>query len=88
MQNKGNLFQVWNGRADFVPDLRSRAKWAGNSPNAYTHAYMPERSLEPRCFVTGQADAARQAYEARIQREADLKKIDDELAALADLDLL
>ena len=87
MQNKCNLFQVWNGRADFVPDLRSRAKWAGNSPNAYTHAYMPERSLEPRCFVTGQADAARQAYEARVKRDAQREQLAKRIAELQKLGL-
>ena len=65
-----------------------RSSWQAMDSKAFSRSYEPETRPEFRCFVMGQADAARQAYEARIQREADLRKIDDELAALADLDLL
>jgi hypothetical protein len=54
---------------------------------AFTRSYEPETRPEFRVYVTGQADAAKRDYEARVKREADLQKIAEGMARLRELGL-
>ena len=64
-----------------------RSSWAAMDTKAFTRSYEPETRPEFRVYVTGQADAAKRAYEARLKREADLQKIADGMAELRELGL-
>ncbi len=58
------------------------SSWRSMDTLAYSHSYEPETRPEFRVYVTGQADAAKREYEARVKREADLQKIADGMARL------
>ena len=64
-----------------------RSSWAAMDSKAFTRSYEPETRPEFRCYVTGQADAAKRDYEARVKREADLQKIAEGMAKLRELGL-
>ena len=64
-----------------------RSSWAAMDTKAFTRSYEPETRPEFRVYVTGQADAAKRDYEARLKREADLQKIADGMAELRELGL-
>ena len=64
-----------------------RSSWAAMDSKAFTRSYEPETRPEFRVYVTGQADAAKRDYEARVKREADLQKIADGMARLRELGL-
>jgi hypothetical protein len=64
-----------------------RSSWAAMDSKAFTRSYEPETRPEFRVYVTGQADAAKRDYEARLKREADLQKIADGMARLRELGL-
>ena len=64
-----------------------RSSWAAMDSKAFTRSYQPETRPEFRVYVTGQADAAKRDYEARLKREADLQKIADGMARLRELGL-
>ena len=64
-----------------------RSSWAAMDSKAFTRSYEPETRPEFRVYVTGQADAAKRDYEARLKREADLQKIADGMAELRELGL-
>jgi len=64
-----------------------RSSWAAMDTKAFTRSYEPETRPEFRCYVTGQADAAKRDYEARVKREADLQKIAEGMAKLRELGL-
>jgi len=64
-----------------------RSSWAAMDSKAFTRSYEPETRPEFRVYVTGQAEAAQQAYEARVKREADLQKIAEGMAKLRELGL-
>ena len=59
-----------------------RSSWAAMDSKAFSRSYEPETRPEFRVYVTGQADAAKRDYEARLKREADLQKIADGMARL------
>lgn len=52
-----------------------RSSWAAMDTLAFSRSYEPEARPEYRCFVSGQADAAKQAYEARLKREAQIQAL-------------
>ena len=64
-----------------------RSSWAAMDSKAFTRSYEPETRPEFRCYVTGQANAAKRDYEARLKREADLQKIAEGMARLRELGL-
>ena len=64
-----------------------RSSWAAMDSKAFSRSYEPETRPEFRVYVTGQADAAKRDYEARLKREADLQKIADGMARLRELGL-
>ena len=64
------------------------SSWQAMDYKAYTYSYQPETRPEFRVYVTGQADACQRDYDAQVKRDEELRKIDEELSALADLDLL
>jgi len=64
-----------------------RSSWAAMDSKAFSRSYEPETRPEFRVYVTGQADAAKREYEARVKREADLQKIADGMARLRELGL-
>ena len=64
-----------------------RSSWAAMDTQAFSRSYEPETRPEFRVYVTGQADAAKRDYEARVKREADLQKIADGMARLRKLGL-
>ena len=64
-----------------------RSSWAAMDTQAFSRSYEPETRPEVRVYVTGQADAAKRDYEARVKREADLQKIADGMARLRKLGL-
>ena len=64
-----------------------RSSWAAMDTKAFSRSYEPETRPEFRVYVTGQADAAKRDYEARLKREADLQKIADGMAELRELGL-
>ena len=64
-----------------------RSSWAAMDSKAFTRSYEPETRPEFRVYVTGQADAAKRDYEARVKREADLQKIAEGMARLRELGL-
>ena len=64
------------------------SSWAAMDRKAFTRSYEPETRPEFRCYVTGQANAAKRDYEARLKREADLQKIADGMARLRELGLV
>ncbi len=64
-----------------------QSSWRSMDTLAYSHSYEPETRPEFRVYVTGQADAAKRDYEARLKREADLQKIADGMAELRELGL-
>ena len=65
-----------------------RSSWAAMDSKAFSRSYEPETRPEFRVYVTGQADAAKREYEARVKREADLQKIAEGMAELRELGLL
>ena len=65
-----------------------RSSWQAMDSKAFTRSYEPETRPEFRVYVTGQADAAKRDYEARLKRETDLQKIADGMAELRELGLL
>ena len=64
------------------------SSWQAMDSKAYSYSYQPETRPEFRCYVSGQATAWKADYEATLKRDEDLRRIDEELAALAELDLL
>ncbi len=64
-----------------------RSSWAAMDTKAFSRSYEPETRPEFRCYVGGQADAAKRDYEARVKREADLQRIADGMARLRELGL-
>ena len=64
-----------------------RSSWAAMDSKAFSRSYEPESRPEFRVYVTGQADAAKRDYEARVKREADLQKIAEGMARLHELGL-
>ena len=64
-----------------------RSSWAAMDTQAFSRSYEPETRPEFQVYVTGQADAAKRDYEARVKREADLQKIADGMARLRKLGL-
>ena len=64
-----------------------RSSWTAMDTGAYSRSYEPETRPEFRVYVTGQADAAKRDYEARVKREADLQKIAEGMARLRELGL-
>jgi len=64
-----------------------RSSWQAMDSKAFTRSYEPETRPEFRVYVTGQADAAKRDYEARLKREADLQKIAEGMARLRELGL-
>ena len=64
-----------------------RSSWAAMDTLAFSRSYEPESRPEFRVYVTGQADAAKRDYEARVKREADLQKIAEGMARLRELGL-
>ena len=63
------------------------SSWQAMDSKAFTRSYEPETRPEFRVYVTGQADAAKRDYEARLKRETDLQKIADGMAELRELGL-
>tara|TARA_R100000458_G_scaffold51500_1_gene52406 strand:- start:1239 stop:1481 length:243 start_codon:yes stop_codon:yes gene_type:complete len=63
------------------------SSWHSMDSKAYSRSYEPETRPDFRVYVTGQAEAAQQAYEARIKRDADLQKIAEGMARLRKLGL-
>ena len=64
------------------------SSWRSMDSMAYSRSYEPETRPDFHVYVSGQATAWKADYEARLKRDEDLRRIDEELAALADLDLL
>ena len=64
-----------------------RSSWAAMDTGAYSRSYEPDTRPEFRVYVTGQANAAKRDYEARVKREADLQKIAEGMARLRELGL-
>lgn len=51
------------------------SSWRSMDSMAYSHSYEPETRPEFQCYVSGQADAMQQAYEATQKKEAMLKAL-------------
>ena len=64
-------------RKHIVP--MGKHKPLGSSWQSFDHAYgrglMPETRPEFRCYVTGQAEAAKRDYDARLKREAQMQAL-------------
>ena len=64
------------------------SSWAAMDRKAFTRSYEPETRPEFRCYVTGQADAAKRDYEARIKRDAQMQALLDLKQRMLDKNLL
>ena len=51
------------------------SSWRSMDTQAYSRSYEPETRPEFRCYVSGQAAAMQQAYEAKQKKEAMLKAL-------------
>ena len=65
-----------------------RSSWAAMDTKAFTRSYEPETRPEFRVYVTGQADAAKRDYEARLKREAQMQALLDLKQRMLDKNLL
>jgi hypothetical protein len=65
-----------------------RSSWAAMDSKAFSRSYEPETRPEFRCYVTGQADAAKRDYEARLKREAQMQALLDLKQRMLDKNLL
>ena len=61
------------------------SSWRSMDTQAYSYAYQPESRPEFRCYVTGQAKAMADEYEAMLERKATLKVLDEVEALLKTL---
>ena len=64
------------------------SSWAAMDRKAFSRVYEPETRPEFRCYVTGQADAAKRDYEARIKRDAQMQALLDLKQRMLDKNLL
>tara|TARA_B100001063_G_C16690614_1_gene516853 strand:- start:71 stop:307 length:237 start_codon:yes stop_codon:yes gene_type:complete len=53
------------------------SSWRSMDSMAYSRSYEPETRADFRCYVTGQAKAMADEYEAMLEREATLKVLND-----------
>ena len=65
-----------------------RSSWAAMDSKAFSRSYEPETRPEFRVYVTGQADAAKRDYEARIKRDAQMQTLLDLKQRMLDKNLL
>tara|TARA_R110002050_G_scaffold243067_2_gene379446 strand:- start:1498 stop:1740 length:243 start_codon:yes stop_codon:yes gene_type:complete len=65
-----------------------RSSWQAMDTQAYSRSYEPETRPEFRCYVTGQAEAAQQAYEAKLKREAQVQALLELKQRMLDKNLL
>ena len=65
-----------------------RSSWAAMDSKAFTRSYEPETGPEFRVYVTGQADAMKAEYEARLKREAQMQALLDLKQRMLDKNLL
>ena len=63
------------------------SSWRSMDSMAYSRSYEPETRPEFRCYVTGQADAAKREYEARVKRDAQREQLAKCIAELQELGL-
>jgi hypothetical protein len=61
------------------------SSWRSMDSMAYSRSYEPETRPEFRCYVTGQAKAMADEYEAMLERKATLKVLDEVEALLKTL---
>ena len=54
-----------------------QSSWRSMDTMAFSHSYEPETRPEFQCYVTGQAKAMADEYEAMLEREATLKVLND-----------
>ena len=64
-----------------------RSSWAAMDSKAFTRSYEPETRPAFRVYVTGQADAAKREYEARVKRDAQREQLAKRIAELQELGL-
>ena len=64
-----------------------RSSWQAMDSKAFSRVYEPETRPEFRVYVTGQADAAKRDYEARIKRDAQREQLAKRIAELQELGL-
>ena len=64
-----------------------RSSWQAMDTGAYSRSYEPETRPEFRVYVTGQADAAKRDYEARVKRDAQREQLAKRIAELQELGL-
>ena len=64
------------------------SSWRSMDSMAYSRSYEPETRPEFRCYVTGQAEAAQQAYEAKLKREAQVQALLELKQRMLDKNLL
>ena len=64
------------------------SSWQAMDSKAFSRVYEPETRPEFRCYVTGQADAAKRDYEARIKRDAQMQALLDLKQRMLDKNLL
>ncbi len=76
-------------RKQYIP--MGKHKPLGSSWKSFDHAYgrglMPETRPEFRCYVGGQADAAKRDYQARLKRDAQREQLAKRIAELQELGL-
>ena len=64
-----------------------RSSWQAMDSKAFSRSYEPETRPEFRVYVTGQADAAKCDYEARVKRDAQREQLAKRIAELQELRL-
>ena len=64
-----------------------RSSWQAMDSKAFTRSYEPETRPEFRCYVGGQADAAKRDYQARLKRDAQREQLAKRIAELQELGL-
>ena len=63
------------------------SSWRSMDSKAYSRSYEPETRPEFRVYVTGQANAAKRDYEARVKRDAQREQLAKRIAELQELGL-
>ena len=63
------------------------SSWQAMDSKAFSRSYEPETRPEFRVYVTGQADAAKRDYEARVKRDAQREQLAKRIAELQELGL-
>ncbi len=63
------------------------SSWRSMDTGAYSRSYEPETRPEFRCYVGGQADAAKRDYQARLKRDAQREQLAKRIAELQELGL-